>query len=375
MKTFKFGQLLEKGDICNRENETKVLSKICGTGGRAVVYGSRRYGKTSLVKNVIMKDFLDENKKSLAIYVDYFQLESMEDASARLQLALAQALSQRAKVKTFLGSVLQYLKHFQVEISADPLTGAPKINLSGQHKKAEGQTLNELFETMHELSADYKFLLVIDEFQDVKLVSGLEARMRSEMQKLSKIPIIVLGSKRHILRDIFHDESKPFYGFGTDVEIEAIERKEWFPYMQERFEPYGISVKMDSVNEICQLMRDVPNSIQELCQWIALRGEKGALTADRIHRELSDLIDNKETRYMEKVASLSAKERKVLVAVAHMEPVAAITATAFIKAAGISATATRSAVSRFADQGLLDITEEGYVVTDPIFRLFLVNRL
>ena len=373
MKTFKFGQLLEKDDICDREKESEILSKICDGRGRAVVYGSRRYGKTSLVKNVVMKDFWDAHKKSLAIYVDYFQLESIDDASSRLQLALAHALSQRAKVKTFLDGVLQYLKHFRVEISADPLTGEPKVNLTGQYAKREDQTLRELFETTDELSARYRVLLVIDEFQDIRFVAGLESRLRSEIQKLSKMPVIVLGSKRHILRDIFHDETKPFYGFGTDIDIKAIERYEWFPYMKERFKPYGISITMGDVEEICQLMRDVPNSIQELCQWIALGGVKGMLTKDRIHCELANLIENKETRYLEKTALLSSKEKKVLVAVARMEPVVAVTATAFVHETGISATATKSAVGRFADRGLLDSTAEGYVITDPLFRLFLVR--
>ncbi len=373
MKTFKFGQLLEKDDICDRTAEMALLLNICKRGGRAVVYGSRRYGKTSLVKNAVMKDFLDLHKKSLAIYVDYFQLESMEDASGRLQSALAHALSRRAKVKTFMKEIVQYLTHFRVELTADPLTGAPMVNLAGQQVKKEDQTLCELFATIAALSNDYRTLLVIDEFQDIRLVAGLEAHLRSELQKLSKMPVIVLGSQRHILRDIFHDESKPFYGFGTDIEVKAIARHEWFPYMKERFKPCGISVTMAAVDELCRLMRDVPNAIQELCQWITLGGAEGELTTDRIHNEIAHLLENKETRYLEKIATLSVKEKNVLAAIACREPVAAITATAFIQATGISVTAAKMAVGRFADQGLLDATAEGYVITDPLFGLFLVR--
>jgi len=77
MKTFKFGQLLAKEDICDREKEIQMLGKLCSVNGRAVVYGPRRFGKTSIVKNVIMKTFVERNKNALGIYTDLFQLDSI----------------------------------------------------------------------------------------------------------------------------------------------------------------------------------------------------------------------------------------------------------------------------------------------------------
>src|SRR3990167_286076 len=102
MKTFKFGQLLSKEDVCDRREEIKLLTKICQNNGRAVVYGPRRFGKTSVVKNVVLEDFLGKERKSLAVYADFFQLESAEDLVLRFRVAFEQALSQRAKVKAIL---------------------------------------------------------------------------------------------------------------------------------------------------------------------------------------------------------------------------------------------------------------------------------
>ena len=373
MKTFKFGQLLSKEDICDRQKEVRLLNGVCKTNGRAVVYGRRRFGKSSVVKNVILEDFLDKNKKSLAIYADLFQLDSMEDMTLRLQIGFEQALSKRVGIKTFLNSIQKYLKHFRVEITMDSLSGAPTIAFAGQHMKDE-KSLSEMFLAIKDLSKEYRTLLVLDEFQDIKRIQGLEARLRSEIQSLNRTAVILLGSKKHILREIFHDESKPFYGFGIDVEFKEIARADWLPYIEQRFAPCKLTIEQEGVIEICNLMRDVPNSIQELCQWITLSGQTGFLTIPRIHDDLSDLIENKSSRYIEKLASLSIKEKMVLIATAKVEPVSSITSTKFLQATRVSATATRATILRLTDQGILDLTENGYFITDPIFRLFLVRR-
>lgn len=372
-KTFKFGQLLSKEDICDREKEIQILSKICKTKGRAVVYGPRRYGKTSLVKNVVMSDFLENSEKSLAIYADFFQVDVMEDVCLRLQIAFEQALSQRAKVKSFIKNIYNYLKHFRVEMSVDPLSSAPAISFTGSHIRDE-KMLSEIFLGIKNFSEEYKALLILDEFQDVLYVHGLEAKLRSEIQDLKETSVILLGSKKHILREIFHDESRPFYGFGVDVELGKIARSLWLPYMRERFKTSQLTIEEEGMNDICNWMRDVPNSIQELCQWLVLSGVSGLLTPQRIERGLADLIENKSSRFLERMANFSAKEKKVLITIARQEPVHLISSTKFLQATKVSATATKAIIHRLTDQGVLDSSEEGYLVTDPIFKLFLLRK-
>lgn len=373
MKTFKFGQLVTREDVCDREEEISRLRKIVKSEGRAIVYGSRRFGKTSLVKNVVMEEFLQGEKKSLSVYADLFQLDSVEDLSSRLRVGLEQALSRKTKLKTFFSNLQNYLKNFRIEVTADPLSGMPAVSLLGEYKKDE-RSFPDLFAALRNLSRDYKMLLILDEFQDIQGVEGLESRLRSEIQSLDNTAVILLGSKKHILQKIFHDESKPFYGFGVDVEIKAIDREYWLPYMRERFSPCKISLDQEAVNEICRLMRDVPNSIQEFCQWIALSDWQGHLDMIAIPTHLAKLIENKLSRYFEKIANLSEKEKRVVIAVARCEPVISLTAAQFLQETRVSATATRATMLRLTDQGMFDITDDGYVLTDPLFHLFLLRQ-
>ncbi|MBI5300451.1 MAG: ATP-binding protein [Deltaproteobacteria bacterium] len=373
MKVFKFGQLLSKEDICDRRKEIQLLTKICMASGRAVIYGPRRFGKTSVIKNVIMADFAEKQEKSLVIYADFLQVDSMGDVTLRFQSALEQAISQGAKIKSFIKNIQNYIKHFRVEVALDPLSGAPTVSLAGNHARDE-RSLPELFMCIKNFSEEYKTLLVLDEFQDIRHIPGLEAMLRSEIQNLNKSAVVLLGSKKHFLREIFHDESKPFYGFGTDIEFREIPRNEWVPYMQERFAPSELTIDEKGVIEICNLMRDVPNSIQELCQWITLSGQSGFLNIQRIHENLAELIENKSSRYTEKITTFSHKEKKVLFALANQEPVSSPSSTRFLQATGVSATATKATVLRLAEQGLLDQSEAGYLITDPLFKIFLLRK-
>lgn len=371
---FKFGQLLERDDICDREDEISLLLKIARQGGRAVVYGPRRYGKTSVVKNAVMADFLAANKKSLAIYCDVFQVESIGDFTKRLHAALELTLSHKAKIKTFFGQLQSYIKNFKIELAADPLSGMPSISLAGQHVR-EDKSLAQLLEIVAEFSKDHKTLLIFDEFQDVAEIATLEAKLRNELQALSRTSIILLGSKQHVLNEIFHNERRPFYGFGVDVEFLPIPLAKWVPYIQKRFSTRRIKVKKEEVAEICRLMNNVPNSIQEFCHWIALKNTNlTELDSAKIHSSLADLIDNKASRYLERLGQFSVKEKRVLVALAKMEPVTSIAATEFLQTTKVSATATRATIKRFTDYGVLNQGPKGYTLTDPLFRHYLVYR-
>ncbi|MFH1654038.1 MAG: AAA family ATPase [Pseudomonadota bacterium] len=373
MKTFKFGMLIEKEDICDREKEIALLKKIIALpGGRAVVYGQRRFGKSSVVCNVIIKDFEKSPKKGIAIYADLFQLESQRDLTHRLCRAVETALSEHAKIKTFWGKIQNYIKNLHAEFSIDSKTGTPKISIAGGFEKDE-KSLFELFSTINSLSSEYPTLLVLDEFQDIAFIDGMEALLRSEMQKLSKTSIILLGSKRHILKHIFHDEREPFYGFGTDVDFGVIPRDLWVPYMQDRFVPNGQNIDETSAQLISELMDDVPNAIQEFCQWLWISSFKGNIDEKIIREELANLIRNKSNRFLEKMAPLSLKEKHLLHAIAKNQPVASLNSTQFIRESEVSASGAKAATERLVDQGVLDLSTDGYRITDPLFRHFLTT--
>ncbi len=373
-KIFKFGQLLEKSDVCNRTQEIKTLKKWVASSGRGVVFGPRRFGKTSILKNVILTDFKKTHKeKGFAFYCDLFQVKSLEDFRIRFQEALEIGLSEKATFSRFVESIKEYLSGFQVQMEFDPLTSHPILSLKGGGKDPV-KTVHALFKAIQNLSQDHATLLILDEFQDIVAVDGLESKLREELQSLTRTSVILSGSKNHVLREMIQNERRPFYAFGSDLSFGPIPSEEWLGYLQERFAPHKIRIHLPEVQLICSLMGDVPNAIQEYCSWIVQASEPCTLTETILKNHLSDLLKQKSSRYHERLREFSEKESRILLAIAVDQPVASIGSTAFITKTQVSATAVRAATERLINQGVLDRDVSGVRITDPLFRLFLVQH-
>ena len=61
-------------------------------------------------------------------------------------------------------------------------------------------------------------MIILDDSQDIVRVEESEARLRNIFQNIN-IPVIVLGSKKHILADIFVKPRALPVNFGNDVVI------------------------------------------------------------------------------------------------------------------------------------------------------------
>ena len=94
-------------------------------------------------------------------------------------------------------------------------------------------TLEELLTTLGRIAADRerRVVLVLDEFQEVVDIDpGLIKLMRSVFQEQPDVAHIYLGSKRHMMRQIFNDENEPFWRSAKQTELDVIPPDLFAPY-------------------------------------------------------------------------------------------------------------------------------------------------
>ena len=73
MKKFVFDCLVDRENICNLKKEQIKLFQFIEKKMNVVLYAPRNYGKTSLLKNIIIPDFKKNNKnKAFVFFVDLF---------------------------------------------------------------------------------------------------------------------------------------------------------------------------------------------------------------------------------------------------------------------------------------------------------------
>lgn len=85
MIRFLFEQLLDEENIFNLEKEKKALSRIIANRERVFVYAPRNYGKTSLVRNVVIPQLKKTHKYSFFFFTDLMEVKDMSSLVGRLK--------------------------------------------------------------------------------------------------------------------------------------------------------------------------------------------------------------------------------------------------------------------------------------------------
>ena len=130
--------------------------------------------------------------------------------------------------------------------------------------------LDDLFEAVATLSTEQnkKAVVVFDEFQEIENwdENGKEERqMRAHFQLHQTVSYIFMGSKRHLMEEIFRNKNRPFYWFGKHFPLEKISRNEFASFIQERFANTGLQITAPVVSEILDVTEDHPYYTQLLC--------------------------------------------------------------------------------------------------------------
>ena len=178
-----------------------------------VVYGPRNYGKTSVIRNVIIEEFRRTRERHFVLFADLLGVRSMQSLSLRLSTGLQRSFTASFPVKSLLESAGRFLGALRPEIALDPQTGSPSLPLHADNPES-GRSLDALWEQIAGITAEVESLIVLDEFQDVALVDEAPAQLRTGLESLGEVPILLLGSKRHMLADLFAAPGAPLSAWG-----------------------------------------------------------------------------------------------------------------------------------------------------------------
>jgi hypothetical protein len=158
---------------------------------------------------------------------------------------------------------------------------------------------------------------VLDEFQEISPIKGLEGKLRNCLQMLdSTLPVIALGSKQHLLTQIFESPRKPFYKWGFSVELNPIAYEEYHDYMQSRFEVRSKQISLEASKYLQDRMKRVPESINRLCEHLLVNASIKAITNESIDSAIRKITEDSQSIYSHLFVQFSSKERQVLVSVA-----------------------------------------------------------
>jgi hypothetical protein len=246
---FQFGVVIDDSAFCNRKSELAFLKDQIKNGYSTWLFSPRRFGKTSLVEKVFR-----ETKTATCIFVDLYNIKSIDDFSRKYSSILAKALfNWKDEVKKLTRNLSDSFTNLSPVVSFDEF-GHPSfsLNVSKIEKQADIETILEIPNRISRQKGQ-RICIAFDEFQEIKRIDPFLLNwMRSSFQRHSDISYIFLGSKQSMMEDIFALSGSPFYEFAVKMNLSVISRNELSNFIKDKFTSYQFSIKDHTIYSILE---------------------------------------------------------------------------------------------------------------------------
>lgn len=370
MKGFYYDTLLDPENICNLETERRILEKGVLSGKKLIVYGPRNYGKTSLVKNVIVPFFQKKHRKHFVLFADFMEVKSLESIHQRVQNSFERAFSSAFPAKNLLERARQFVSQLRPEITMDSLTGMPTLSLG----VTAGQRIQfpDIFRLLREkIIPKIPTLIILDEFQDIAAIEEAQGLFRQSLQELHKIPVILMGSKKHLLSQLFARPNAPLASFGEDVEFRPIDYVAYHAYIVERFRARKLAIDELVSRALQDALFRVPEAVNIVCADLYEHYSHKTIELPQVFQSIEHVVTNRRSRFEEWLTNFSTKEEDILVALAKHGPVAHPTGQVFLKSVNATARTISLTIDYFRDRSIIEKIPAGFRVADPLLNYYL----
>jgi len=343
------------------------------------IYGRRRVGKTSILREVARR--LESNSKVVVVYISVWDLveSSLESFCKSLAEEMIKAytplLGIKFKVVEFLKIPWRILKEIkELKVVYDEIEFLI-------HLKEEDIDFNELVETVFNMGEKLaretktKCVLMIDEFPSVvelklngsKVGEGIVRKIRSLFERWEKTALCISGSIRSTMKLVVLSSASPFYRQLIVREIKPLNEEDVMKYLRK-----NLNITERAAREVYRFSGGIPFYIQFLGRMLERKGGDVIDIEDVEEVEEGFIREEGNLIFLEEFSKLSDKERLVLKAM-------------------VSGRRTASGISKFLkdrvsnvgtflryleDKGVVEKKEKGkYYIPDPVFEEWLARRL
>lgn len=362
MNPFKFGNVVGGKYFTNRKREIKEITSEINSGQHIVLMSPRRYGKSSLINEVMRSQTLNWFRINMELISDEIDL-------ANYYVKKALSVSSFEKIR-------QYLKNLKIQpyIQIQPKTNDIAVSFSAEARKSP-ELIIDAFDLPEKIagSTKKKIVVVFDEFQEIRRISPmLERKMRGIFQYHDNITYIFIGSRESMIRDIFQEKKNPFYKFGRHITLGKISDSEFEEFIIRRFSAENIDAS-NIVKEILSFTNCHPYYTQQICHEIYILCDKKCPTSKIIDKAVDQIVTEHHADYSRWWNGLNNTERKIVLGIAFGEKQP--TSQGFIRKYGIKTASTAgSAVSKLVSTGTLIKTQEEIKIEDPFWEKWILKN-
>ena len=347
-----------------------LRSRLLSGQTNVVLYGPRRYGKSSLVAEVVG----DLEKAGVpCVTLDVVKMPSID---MFVSTYAAKVYRRLAPVKFEFKKLGAFLKSLRPTMTLGP-TGETGLSFDLSDAPIGPEALAEVLDLPQKLlSGKGRAVVVLDEFQEVKDLlpnDGFERVMRSAIQSHRNVSYVFLGSRYHMLRRMFADHNRPFYKSAVTILLDKPPVDESVGFVVDRFACAGKSIARDVAELLVARAENIPYFIQQLgfetFRIVDDARRKSVSPAD-VDEAYSILSGFNRDQYEQMLLTMSVSQKKLLIAIANERTGEFDEGYRRRHSLGVSST-VNSAKAKLMEDGHVELSGGRYVVADPFFAQFL----
>ena len=357
--------------FCDRVVETEKIVKALNNERNVTLIAPRRIGKTGLIHHVFAK-IHESQPEVCCIYFDILSTKTLEQF---VQLMARNVLGRLdTPTQTALHKVQDFFSAFRPTMTFDATNGMPTFSLDIV-KNQEEQSLHRIFEYLKQ--ADKRCYIAIDEFQQITKYTeaDTEALLRSFIQFVPNVYFIFAGSKQHMMTDMFLSPERPLYQGAQIVNINEIDERVYYDFANGMFKERNQQLPESVFHYIYKKVEGQTWYVQAILNRI-YSNQQDEITDIDADVAIQELIDEQEVVFENYYQSLTTNQAALILAIAKEGHVKSLMAQAFISKYRLPALSSiRAAIDSLSDSQFIYQHNEGYIVYDRFFGMWLRERI
>ena len=367
MAKIQVGNPVTGSNFIGRENEINYIIELLGLGQNIVLIAPRRYGKTSLVLEILSKI---KSPEMYSAFIDIFAIPTLEILPSQIT---TEVLKNHKLDKAFINSknsALAMIKNIKLKAAIEDFEFILGFS---EHKENSWDLLGKSIDFIDQFSEKHnkRMVCAFDEFGDIKKLDGnkIVKLFRSKIQLHKNTSYIFSGSYESVMSGMFIKKNSPFFRFARIIHLGEIEKSKFLPFYKTQLRKYKIETEDNYLNKILDFTKGHPYYSQLALQEIIIFNALNKKTPT--YRELLELIIIAEKSYIEKSwEEISSSKENVRVILSIVQSGSKIYSQ--LRNSGINIS---RAINSLLNNGTLIKKDDTFYLSDPVLNLWIERNI
>lgn len=354
---FKYTGYVAGKAFCNRISEKKDLLGFIKNGQNVLLYSHRRFGKTSLIKE-IFSNLHKKRPRIVPVYIDLYGTTSQSDF---LNALLAGYTVIEPAIERLVKKLKETFSTTSINLKLGDVEAGLQLLPSIRQSADTDLLLEKVLGLFQEASKKNKLVIALDEFQEIEQYgNAFEKKMREIMQGHENICYLFAGSQKNILEKMFQDNRRAFYKMAESYPLQRIETESYTKWAEALFKETGKKIDASVVRDIVRRCENHPMYVQQFLfhYWEGFGG---------IEEIEVEIIRRRESEYIKVWDYLTLNQKKVLKLICITAGEGIYYADQLTKADFKSAALASKAISSLLNHDIL-LRNGGYSFQDVFFK-------